>query len=93
VTRALEEVDSALSAYRNEQYRATRLEAALGASREASSLANLRYREGVEDFLTVLDAERSLLDVEDQLAQSRVAVAQFLIDIHLALGGGWQSEP
>lgn len=93
VTRALEEVDSALSAYRNEQHRATQLEAALTASREASELAKLRYREGVEDFLTVLDAERSLLDVEDQLAQSRVAVAQFLIDIHLALGGGWQSEP
>ncbi len=93
VTRALEEVDSALSAYRNEQQRARQLEAAADASRQASSLANLRYREGVEDFLTVLDAERSLLDVEDQLAQSRVAVAQFLIDIHLALGGGWQSQP
>ncbi len=82
-----------MNAYRNEQQRARQLEAAADASRQASSLANLRYREGVEDFLTVLDAERSLLDVEDQLAQSRVAVAQFLIDIHLALGGGWQSQP
>ena len=50
-------------------------------SLEASRLANLRYREGVEDFLTVLDAERSQLEIEDQYAQSQIAVAQFLASI------------
>lgn len=91
VTRALEEVDSALSAYANELRRKSQLESAHASSLEASRLANLRYREGVEDFLTVLDAERSQLEIEDQFAQSQIAVAQFLVDIHLALGEGWEA--
>lgn len=91
VTRALEEVDSALSAYANELRRKSQLESAHASSLEASRLANLRYREGVEDFLTVLDAERSQLEIEDQYAQSQIAVAQFLVDIHLALGEGWEA--
>lgn len=65
--------------------------AARDASREAHRLAQLRYREGVEDFLTVLDAVRSLLSVEDQLAQSDINLTQQLIAIYLALGGGWES--
>ena len=90
VTTALEETDTAISAWLNERVRRTQLAAARTASDEASHLARLRYREGVEDFLTVLDAERSLLAVEDELAQSEIQLAQSLIDIHLALGGGWQ---
>jgi multidrug efflux system outer membrane protein len=91
VTRALEEVDSALSAYASELQRQQQLSSAHASSEEASRLANLRYREGVEDFLAVLDAERSQLEIEDQFAQSRIAVGQFLVDIHLALGGGWEA--
>lgn len=91
VTGALEEADSAISAYRNERLRRVQLRDAAAASREASALALLRYREGIEDFLTVLDAERNVLQIEDQLAQSEISLAQYLIDIHLALGGGWQA--
>jgi multidrug efflux system outer membrane protein len=91
VTRALEEVDTSLNAYANELRRKSQLESAHASSLEASRLANLRYREGVEDFLTVLDAERSQLEIEDQYAQSQIAVAQFLVDIHLALGEGWEA--
>ncbi|MFT4564659.1 MAG: multidrug efflux system outer membrane protein [Gammaproteobacteria bacterium] len=91
VTRALEEVDTAISAYRNERLVRLQLSEAVESSRLAANLARLRYREGVEDFLDVLDAERNLLIVEDQLAVSGIRVAQNLIDIHLALGGGWQA--
>jgi multidrug efflux system outer membrane protein len=91
ITRALEEVDTALGRWSDERERRARLEAARAASRDATRLAQLRYREGVEDFLTVLDAERRLLEVEDQLASSDVALAQNLVDIYLALGGGWQA--
>lgn len=91
VTTALEEVDTALNAWTNERERRARLAAARDASRDAWRLAQLRYREGVEDFLTVLDAERSLLAIEDQLAVSEIALAQRLVDIHLALGGGWET--
>lgn len=92
VTVALEEVDSALAAYHQQRLRQQQLEDARAASIEASDLARLRYREGVEDFLTVLDAERRQLEIETQLAETRIAVVQRLIDIHLALGSGWDAE-
>jgi multidrug efflux system outer membrane protein len=88
VTTALEEVDSAISRYSNERLRFARLLEARESSHEASVLARLRYREGVEDFLTVLDAERNHLEIEDLLALSEIAVMQNLITIYLALGGG-----
>ncbi len=91
VTRALEEVDTSISAYRNERLVGVQLTDAVASSRLAADLASLRYREGVEDFLDVLDAQRSLLIVEDQLALSGIREAQNLIDIHLALGGGWDA--
>ena len=91
VTRALEEVDTAISAYRNERLVRHQLNEAVGSSRLAAELARLRYREGVEDFLDVLDAQRNLLIVEDQRAVSGIRLAQNLIDIHLALGGGWDA--
>ncbi len=91
VTSALEEVDSALSAWLNERDRRTQLAAARDESVRAHDLAQLRYREGVEDFLTVLDAERSLLSIEDQLALSDINLTQQLIAIYLALGGGWEN--
>ena len=91
VTHALEEVDSAVSGYGNERERQAQLVAAVAASRDAAQLAELRFKEGAEDFLTVLDAERSLLQLEDQQAVSAINVAQRLVDIHRALGGGWQN--
>ena len=91
VNLALEEVDSAISRYGNERQRQTELTAAVAASRDAAQLAGLRFKEGAEDFLTVLDVERSLLQLEDQQAVSAVNVAQRLVEIHRALGGGWQN--
>lgn len=93
VTTALEEVDSNLTAWLNERDRRARLAAARDASRNASYLARLRYQEGVEDFLAVLDAERNLLAIEDQLAVSEIELARGLVGIHLALGTGWQDSP
>lgn len=90
VTTALEEVDSALAAWLNERDRRNQLIGAVAESRRAHRLAQLRYREGAEDFLTVLDAERSLLSIEDQLALSDITLTQQLIAIYLALGGGWE---
>ena len=43
------------------------------------------------DFLQVLDAERSLLEAEDGLAQSRADAATSLIGVYKALGGGWSA--
>jgi outer membrane protein TolC len=45
------------------------------------------------DFLSVLDAERTQLQAEDALAQSRTAAATSLIAVYKALGGGWETAP
>jgi outer membrane protein TolC len=57
-------------------------------SRIALRLVEIRYREGVDDLLTVLDAQRTLFQAEDQLAQVRLARLQASIGLFKALGGG-----
>ena len=87
----LEEVENALTAYAEEQLRHERLAAAVDAARQAEELASQQYSAGLTDFTTVLDAQRSLLSFEDQLAQSDGTVTSNLIRLYKALGGGWNS--
>jgi NodT family efflux transporter outer membrane factor (OMF) lipoprotein len=60
----------------------------------ALELAQIRYREGADDLLTVLDAQRTLFQAQDQLAQIRLARLQAAVGLFKALGGGWANpEP
>jgi len=58
-------------------------------ARIALRIAEVRYREGVDDLLPVLDAQRTLFQAEDQLAQIRFSRLQASISLFKALGGGW----
>ncbi|WP_083386201.1 efflux transporter outer membrane subunit [Methylomonas sp. LWB] len=93
VLLALEETENALVAYNQERVRRAELTTAAKASEKAVELARLRYREGVSDFLTVLEADRQLLANQDLLAQSQTATATALAAVYKALGGGWQIVP
>lgn len=53
-------------------------------------LAELRYREGADDLLTVLDAQRTRFSAQDQLAQQRQARLADAVNLYRALGGGWR---
>jgi NodT family efflux transporter outer membrane factor (OMF) lipoprotein len=75
VLQAWHEVINALVAYRTEQQRWARLKAQIEHSRQTLALARVRYANGVADFLTVLDAERTLLQAELQHVQSTSAVS------------------
>ena len=88
---ALEETENALFGFTAARMRQARLEVAAQASREAADLAHLRYRDGADSFLTVLDAERRLLEAQDQLAQSATDTALAFVLLYKALGGGWQA--
>ena len=92
VLRALHEVDNALTAYRSEQSRRQQLTDAVAENRRALELARQRYAQGVADFLTVLDAQRSLSTTELLLADSTTAVSGNLVVLYKALGGGWESD-
>jgi outer membrane protein, multidrug efflux system len=58
-------------------------------AREALRLAEIRYREGADDLLTVLDAQRTLFNAQDLLAQIRLARLDAAVSLYRALGGGW----
>ena len=60
------------------------------AQRRIADLARVRYREGVANYLEVLDAERSLFDSEMQLAAARSERLSSIVNVCLALGGGWK---
>jgi len=61
-------------------------------NRRARDLSQRLYQAGTAEFLTVLDAERSLLGTETALAQSRQAISSDLVNIYRALGGGWEEK-
>jgi multidrug efflux system outer membrane protein len=58
------------------------------AQRQIARLARIRYREGVANFLEVLDAERNLFAAEQALIQVRRAELDNLVSLYVALGGG-----
>jgi len=93
VLSAYEEVENALTAYAQEQVRREHLQEAVDAARQAQKLSQDQYRVGLVDFITVLEAQRSLLSLEDQLAVSDGAVTSDLVQLYKSLGGGWESAP
>ncbi len=89
VLRALQDVETSLVRYRTARSRLDRLRDAADASARAAELARLRFTGGVADFLQVLDAERTQLEAQDQLAQSRTDAATAYAALYKALGGSW----
>jgi multidrug efflux system outer membrane protein len=89
---AVEEVENALSAQTREQRRLNMLRAAVAANRRAFDLATERYTGGLENFLSVLDAERAVYSTEDAHAQSETTAMVSLIAVYKALGGGWTPD-
>ncbi|MGC5371853.1 TolC family protein, partial [Klebsiella pneumoniae] len=55
----------------------------------AARISLARQREGQIDFLTVLDAQRTLAGAEAELATASRAVSFAQVDLFRALGGGW----
>ncbi|MDB4947624.1 MAG: efflux system, outer rane lipoprotein NodT family [Gemmatimonadetes bacterium] len=90
--RAVQETESAMSGYDRSRARLAALESAGTASERAAELARLRFQEGMTDFLPVLDAERTLLDVQNQLAAARTDAAAALVGVYRALGATGPAE-
>ena len=89
---ALKDVENALIAYVQEQYRRQALIDAAAAAKQAVELAKNKYQSGLIAFSDVLESERSLLTYEDSLASSEGTVTTDLISLYKALGGGWTSS-
>jgi len=91
VLSALEEVENALSGYAMERDRLDALRRAASSAQEAVNLAQIQYEAGLIDFGDVLEAQRSLLGFQDEMAESKGTVASDLVRLYKALGGGWQA--
>jgi multidrug efflux system outer membrane protein len=89
VLTAVEDLENALTAYRQQQLRIVSLAQQVEASRGAADLARVRYKEGSVDFLVLLDAERTRLAAEDALTEAQTAVSTDIVALYKALGGGW----
>ena len=90
VLGALEEVENALATHARSRDRLAHLSDAARASRTAAQIARTRFEGGEASFLEVLDAERTELQAEDALAQTRTETATSLVAVYKALGGGWE---
>src|SRR6266542_210521 len=90
VLAALGDVEKSLVNYSREQARQRSLTDAVAANRRAVEMANELYVRGLNDFLNVLDTQRSLYAAENDLAQSEATMAANLVALYKALGGGWE---
>jgi NodT family efflux transporter outer membrane factor (OMF) lipoprotein len=90
VLRALEETETALSAYSRALERRDTLQLARNEADRAARISLARQREGQVDFLTLLDAQRTLAQAEADLSAATRDVAFTQVDLFRALGGGWQ---
>ena len=93
VLAALEEVENALTAVANTDARRVKLAEAAAAARTTLAIAEYRYASGLADFLSVLDAQRTQLSLDEQLAGSTGELARAQVRLYKALGGGWSTEP
>lgn len=92
VLTAIQDVENALIAYVKEQEHHKSLIDAVTANRKAVELSTQLYVEGQTDFISVLDAQRSLYVTEDALVRSTSTLSTDLIAIYKALGGGWDNR-
>ena len=87
VLLAVEESENAMTRFVREQSRRESLARAAVQADRAVELAQTQYREGLSDFQAVLDSQRIVAALEDDLAVSDAAVSANLIALHKALGG------
>lgn len=90
VQQSFQEVANAVTAYNQQRLHQVQTDLYTAASLDSTRLANLRYDEGQTSYLEVLNAETRSYQAESDSIQARLAVRLALVQLYLALGGGWQ---
>jgi NodT family efflux transporter outer membrane factor (OMF) lipoprotein len=91
VLQAAEEVENGMSHYVQQQDRAKLLDESVDGLQLAVNTVVKQYREGSIDLTRVSQIEQDLVLQQDAQAASHGQVAQGLIEVYRALGGGWQA--
>jgi multidrug efflux system outer membrane protein len=92
IQTAFREVSDALSARGTYLDQRQAQEALVAADTEAYRLAEMRFRSGVDSYLSTLDAQRSLYAAAQGLVTVRQAELANQVTLYKALGGGWQQQ-
>jgi NodT family efflux transporter outer membrane factor (OMF) lipoprotein len=87
---AVKDVENSLLAFGQDQVKRKSLASATQSAEQAAEISRELYASGLKDFLTVLDSERTLLTVQNNLVQTDATVDTDLIQLYKALGGGWK---
>jgi NodT family efflux transporter outer membrane factor (OMF) lipoprotein len=90
VLTAIAEVDNNLTTYDGERRRLESLGRAIADAQRALDLATQRYDRGIIDYLNVLDAQRSLFNLQDEQAVSESFAVSDFVNLCQSLGGGWE---
>lgn len=86
------DVNAASYAYRSADEQLVPLTDQYEAARRTLYLQELRFKSGVVNYLSVLDAQRLVLSSELSLARARLARDLAFVDLYQALGGGWDPD-
>jgi len=86
---ALEDVENAFVAHRSATDSLSRLTEAEASAEKAYRLVDALYQRGANNYLAVLDAQRSKLAVSDERAKAETAVSVAMASLYRAFGGGW----
>lgn len=87
----LEEVENTISELSSEIDRSYHLERAFSASKEAERIAELKYKEGLLNYLDLLTAQQESLETESELADSKTKKALSYVSLFRVLGGAWEN--
>jgi NodT family efflux transporter outer membrane factor (OMF) lipoprotein len=93
VLRANAEVEDGLAMFLRAQERARALDKSVGSTREAVDIGFKEFNAGKVDYNQVALIEQNKVQQEDLQAISHGEIAQGLIRVYRALGGGWQWAP
>ena len=85
----MQEVENAMSQYRNSIAQIVTLREAMNQDEQTLSLSLELYKQGLTEYQNVLDAQRSLFTCQDYLVQARGVSLIYLVQLYEALGGGW----
>jgi multidrug efflux system outer membrane protein len=92
VISAFRDVEDALAAASDLALVEQAQQAQVDAAQQAYRLADMRYRAGLTDYLTMLVTQSTLYQAEDALAQTRLARFNAAVSLYKALGGGWGGQ-
>jgi NodT family efflux transporter outer membrane factor (OMF) lipoprotein len=91
VLRAAREIEDAAIGFAQLRTQVTILDESVQAARRSVDIADVQYREGLVDFERVLDSQRALFSQQERLVASKGGIAQNLVSLYKAMGGGWQA--